>query len=326
MIRIIDNTLSGLNELPTKEELHAFCQLLFVIGVDMVEVSIPVYKKMECLPWQNKCILAIDYVEQMDQYPGFYRYVCRHEERVDHVMNELQLNDMREIVKLRALDYCSELRIVGLDDMLCKPYEKIMGEIKRTLAKSKINFCPENTFGCASALAVQWILNGGYDITTSFAGFCNNAATEEVLMALRLSIRHKPNKDLTVLPQVTQLFEQISNRKIGNKKPIIGKGIFKVEAGIHADGIIKNPATYEAYDPKSVGGQTEVVIGKHSGLKAIKYKLIELNMPLPSDLVLEEILHHVKVICHETKTSLADEEFKILAFEVIAYEREQIYC
>jgi homocitrate synthase NifV len=145
-------------------------------------------------------------------------------------------------------------------------------------------------------------------------------------MALRLSIRHKPNKDLTVLPQVTQLFEQISKWKIGNKKPIIGKGIFKVEAGIHADGIIKNPATYEAYDPKSVGGKTEVVIGKHSGLKAIKFKLIELNMPLPMDTVIEEILHHVKVICDETKTSLTDEEFKILAFEVIAYEREQIYC
>lgn len=327
MIKIIDNTICALDRhLPSREDLLTFCQLLFTIGVDIIEISIYAYEKMGQLPAQGKFILNIDYLEQMDRYPGFYRYVCRHDEVLDQMINEIQINDVREIVKLRTYDDCKEIRIVGLDDILCRSYERILGDIKKALPKSKINFCPENTFGCASALAIQWIQSGGFDITTSFAGYKNNAATEEVLMALRLTLRHKPNRDLTVLPELTRLFEAITKIPVGNKKPIIGKHIFSVEAGIHADGLIKNPTTYEAYDPKSVGGKTKVVIGKHSGIRAIKYKIEELNMSLPKDSIIDEILHKVKETCQSSKISLSDEEFKILAIEVIANEKNQTYC
>ncbi len=326
MIRIIDNTLTAFDDcLPSKEELHSFCEILFAIGVDMIELSIAAYEKMEQLSGDGKFLLSIDFADEMDRYPGFYRYVCHHEENTERIMNEIQMNDAREIVKLRALNNCKELRIVGLDDLMCGSYEKTMNEIKKILPNSKINFCPENTYGCASALAVLWILNVGYDVTTSFAGYKNNAATEEVIMTLRLAIRHKPNRDLSLLPELTKLFEQITKTTVGNKKPIIGKNIFKVEAGIHADGINKNPATYEAYEPQCVGGKSELVIGKHSGIRAIKLKMDEINIPIPIDIIVERILDTVKNTCTENRKSLSDEEFARLAIEVIAYERKQIY-
>jgi homocitrate synthase NifV len=165
----------------------------------------------------------------------------------------------------------------------------------------------------------------GNNITTSFAGYKNNAATEEVIMALRLAKRHKPNRDLSVLPDLTKLFEEITNTKVNNKKPVIGRNIFKVESGIHADGIQKNPATYEAYDPKCVGGKSEIVIGKHSGIKAIKMKLQELAIGLPPDELLEKLLSEVKITCTEKRASLSDKEFEKLAIEVIANERNQVY-
>ncbi|WP_099466931.1 homocitrate synthase/isopropylmalate synthase family protein [Konateibacter massiliensis] len=326
MIQIIDNTLTAFdNCLPTKEELHLFCELLFAIGVDIVELSVDAYEKMEQLPIEKKFALHIELPEIMDMFPGFYRYICHTEKSKEKVINEIQLNDVREIVRLRALQACNEIRIVGLDDLICKSYDKTMNEIKNSLPKSKINFCPENTYGCASALAVQWVMMGGSYITTSFAGYKNNAATEEVIMALRLAIRHKPNKDLSILPQLANLFEKITNTTISNKKPIIGKSIFKVESGIHADGIKKNPANYEAYDPKSVGGKAELVIGKHSGLKAIQYKMQELDIPLPKEAVLEKILYSVKETCTETKNSMEDDDFQNLVCEVIADERNQIH-
>jgi homocitrate synthase NifV len=326
MIQIIDNTLTAFdNSLPSKDELHLFCQLLFAIGVDMIELSVEAYEKMEQLPDGGKFALYTDYAELIDMYPGFHRYICHHEEKNEKVISQIQLNDAREIVKLRALHDCNEIRIVGLDDLICGSYDKTMNEIKKNLPKSKINFCPENNYGCASALAIHWILMEGNNITTSFAGYKNNAATEEVIMALRLAVRHKPNRDLSVLPRLTQLFEQITNTQISNKKPVIGKNIFKVESGIHADGIKKNPATYEAYDPKCVGGKSEIVIGKHSGLKAIKIKMQELEMPMQPDFVLEKVLSMVKEKCTEYRTSLNDREFKKLAIEVIANEGNQIY-
>lgn len=322
MIQIIDNTLTAFDDcLPTKEELHLFCELLFAIGVDIVELSVDACEKMEKLPLGKNFALHVELPEMTDMFPGFYRYICHNEESKEKVINEIQLNDAREIIRLRALHKCSEIRIVGLDDLICKSYDKTMNEIKNSLPKSKINFCPENAYGCASALAVQWIMMGGCHITTSFAGFKNNAATEEVIMALRLAIRHKPNRDLSILPQLVNLFEQVTNTTISNKKPVIGKNIFKVESGIHADGIKKNPANYEAYDPKSVGGKSELVIGKHSGLKAIQYKMQELNIPLPREAVLEKILNLVKETCTEKKSSMKDDDFQKLVYEVIANER-----
>ena len=326
MIRIIDNTLTALDEhLPSKEELHSFCNLLCTIGVDIIELSTAAYEKMNYLPNDGNYMLNIEYLDEMDKYPGFYRYICRHDKILYNLMNEVQMNDAREIVKLRAFYDCKEVRIVGLDDLICGSYDKTFGEMKKILPKSKINFCPENTYGCASALAVQWLLNFGTDITSSFAGFKNNAATEEVIMAIRLAIRHKPNRDLSVLPIITKLFEHITQRVVSNKKPIIGRNIFKVEAGIHADGIKKNPSTYEAYDPCCVGGKSVIVIGKHSGVNAIKTKLEDMGVQIPSDEIVIKILDKVKTVATENRKSLKDEEFAKLAIEVIVNERKQIY-
>lgn len=327
MIRMIDNTLTSLDHcLPSKEDLHTICELLFTIGVDAIELSVAAYERMEYLPENGKFILNIGFPDERERYPGFYRYLCRHESLAEKMIYEIQMNDAREIVKLRALESCKELRIVGLDDLMCyDSYEKFMKEMIHCVPNNTIILCPENTYGCASALALQWILEFGNDITTSFAGCKNNAATEEVIMALRLTIRHKPNRNLTVLPELTRLYEKIVNKQIGNKKAIIGKNIFKVEAGIHADGIKKNPATYEAYDPSLVGGRTELVIGKHSGTRAIIMKMEELGIPIPEDYILTIILSGVKSICAKGGKSLRDDEFAELVREVTVHEGNQIY-
>ena len=327
MIRLIDNTLTSLDQnLPSKEDLHTFCELLFVIGVDAIELSVPVFERMENLPEDKKFILNIDFEDEMEQYPGFYRYVSRHEGISDRLIYEIQINDAREIVRLRNLQNCKEIRIVGLDDIMCyDSYERILEEIMDWLPKSTIILCPENTYGCASALAMQWASEFGNNVTSSFAGCNNNGATEEVIMALRLAIRHKPNRDLTVLPHLTKLFEQFTNKSVGNKKPIIGKNIFRVEAGIHVDGIKKNPATYEAYSPNLVGGKVELIIGKHSGSRAIKLKLVELEIPIPEDSVIDKILKLVKNRCTENRKSLKDKEFTELVKEVSLHEGSKIY-
>lgn len=318
MIHIIDNTLTSFDQrLPSKEDLHEFCELLFTIGVDAIELSVAVYRRMEFLPEGRKYILNIEFEDEVKEFPGFFRYVCRHEGSLEQVILELQLNDAREVIKLRAFQNHKFLRIVGLDNLLCySEYEKILEEIQGYLPRSTVIFCPENTYGCANALALEWVANYGKNITTSFAGCKNNAATEEVLMAMRLAMRHKPNRDLTVLPQVVRLYETFTGKSISNKKPIIGKHIFRVEAGIHVDGIHKNPATYEAFSPSLVGGRFELVIGKHSGSKAIRLKLKELGVEVIDEKVIEKILKRVKCFCTEHRRSLSDSEFLSIVKEV----------
>ena len=326
MLQLVDNTLMALDKpMPSKEELHLFCELLFAIGIDAIELPVEVYESMKPLP-AGRFILNVGFSDEIPKYPGFYRYVCHGGQKYDNVICEFQLNDVREIIKLRTLAGNDEVRITGCDDLLSHPCEKLMEEIQNCLPGTNIHFCPENTFGCASALALLWVQNNGRNITASFAGCNNNAATEEILMTLRLAMRHKPNRDLSLLPRLTKLYERFMNKPVGNRKPIIGKNIFRVEAGIHADAICKNPATYEAYPPESVGRKMELVIGKHSGTKAVKMKLEELKLPVPDDSAIDKILQLSKNICTQERKSLNDEEFIRLVTGVMKGEGSQAYC
>ena len=367
MLIIIDNTLTAIDHtLPSKEELHLFCQLLFTIGVDIIELSTAIYQKMEYLPENGKYFLHINSTDdmpiiemsrnEMSRYDmsrnemagndisnndtiiidkanrkeikrsGICGFVSRNTVLEDRVIPEIQINDPRELMKLKLLRGSKELRIVGLDGILCYSYEKILKELKNMLPGSSIQFCPENHYHCASALAVLWLTDYGNKITSSFAGHKNNAATEEVIMSMRLAVRRKPNSDLTVLPKLSKLYEKFTGRTIDSKKPILGKKIFHVEAGIHADGIMKNPATYEAFEPGCVGQKSVLVIGKHSGSKAIKMKLQQLNLPVPDDDKIIMILNKVKMVSMGNRSSISDREFVKIVREVLADEGKKIHC
>ena len=331
MLIIIDNTLTAIDHsLPSKEELHMFCQLLLTIGVDIIELSAAVYERMEYLPEKGKYYLNISSADaistrDLESYPGFCGLISRYTTLDERVIPEIQINDPRELMRLKQMRGCKELRIVGLDGLFRHPYDRIMRDIIKMLSGSSIQFCPENHYNCASALAVLWLSEYGNKITSSFAGLKNNAATEEVIMTMRLSVRRKPNSDLTVLPQLSRLYEKFTGRTISSRKPILGRKIFQVEAGIHADGIMKNPATYEAYDPGWVGQKSELVIGKHSGTKAIRMKLSQMQLPLPDEEKILKILNRVKSFSSAKRASLNDAEFDRIVREVLADEGSKIY-
>ena len=90
-------------------------------------------------------------------------------------------------------------------------------------------------------------------------------------------------------------------------KSVIGTNMFAHESGIHADGVIKNPKTYEVFAPGEVGLERQIVIGKHSGSKAIELKFAEYGIELSkTDAV--EMLPMVRTMAIELKRSLFDKE------------------
>jgi hypothetical protein len=88
-------------------------------------------------------------------------------------------------------------RLFGLDDLLLHDWQ---GIFKRLLKFNRdIDFCPGNRYGCASALALEWIKAGGKNITVSFLGKGNCSPLEEILAVLRLGGRFAHGRDLSVL-------------------------------------------------------------------------------------------------------------------------------
>ncbi|HEY8393991.1 MAG TPA: 2-isopropylmalate synthase, partial [Thermaerobacter sp.] len=67
-------------------------------------------------------------------------------------------------------------------------------------------------------------------------------------------------------------------------KAVVGANAFAHESGIHQDGVIKNPLTYEIMQPQAVGaGGSQLVLGKHSGRHAVRLELERMGFRLPED-------------------------------------------
>jgi 2-isopropylmalate synthase len=77
------------------------------------------------------------------------------------------------------------------------------------------------------------------------------------------------------------LLTAITGVAVQPNKAIVGRNAFAHEAGIHQDGVLKNPLTYEIMTPQSVGvPENRLVLGKHSGRNALGRRCEELGYPL----------------------------------------------
>src|ERR1700688_735275 len=118
-----------------------------------------------------------------------------------------------------------------------------------------------------------------------------NAALEEVVVALAV---RKESFGVTTGIRLEELFpssrmlSEITGAAVPQNKAVVGANAFAHEAGIHQDGIIKNPLTYEIISPETVGVPSRLmVLGKHSGRNALRMSLRDLGYE-PSDAELAE--------------------------------------
>ena len=81
-----------------------------------------------------------------------------------------------------------------------------------------------------------------------------------------------------LLYPASQILSEITGVPVQPNKAIIGRNAFAHEAGIHQDGVLKNPLTYEIMTPKSVGvPDSTLVLGKHSGRHALGLRCEQLG-------------------------------------------------
>ena len=146
-----------------------------------------------------------------------------------------------------------------------------------------------------------------------------NAALEEVAVALAVrkeSFGVATKLKLQELYKSSRLLTEITGAQVAPNKAVVGANAFAHEAGIHQDGIIKNPLTYEIISPDVVGVPSRsLVLGKHSGRHALRESLKELGYE-PSDAELAE--------CYRRVTALADSAKQVKARDLMAIAHEVI--
>jgi 2-isopropylmalate synthase len=176
--------------------------------------------------------------------------------------------------------------------------------------------------GMAVANSLAAIRAGVRQIECTINGIgerAGNASLEEVVVALAV---RKESFGVTTGIRLEELFPtsrmltEITGAQVAPNKAVVGANAFAHEAGIHQDGIIKNPLTYEIISPQTVGvPNRSLVLGKHSGRNALRLTLKDLGYEA-SDVELKEIYKRV--------TALADQAKQVRSRDIIAIAHEVI--
>jgi 2-isopropylmalate synthase len=140
-----------------------------------------------------------------------------------------------------------------------------------------------------------------------------NAALEEVVVLLNVrqaTLGVTTNVHLDQLYAASRMLTEITGAPVAPNKAIVGANAFAHEAGIHQDGILKNPLTYEIISPEAVGvPKRQLVLGKHSGRNALRATLVDLGYQ-PTREELDE--------CYKRVVTLADASKNVTNRDLLA--------
>ena len=170
-----------------------------------------------------------------------------------------------------------------------------------------------NDLGLATANTLAALTAGARQAEVTVNGIgerAGNTSLEEVVMALRTRHNYMPFETGIHTEHIyatSKLVSMITGILVQPNKAIVGANAFAHEAGIHQDGMLKNPMTYEIMRPEDIGLSTnKLVLGKHSGRHALRDRLKEMGYEL-SDEELRIVFTKFKSLADKKKHVMDDD-------------------
>jgi len=206
------------------------------------------------------------------------------------------------------------------------------------IEKAIISVHCHNDLGLAVANSLEAVRQGARQVECTVNGIgerAGNASLEEIVMAIRTRSDFfdlKTEVDTGQIYKTSRLVSELTGFLVQPNKAVIGANAFRHESGIHQDGVIKMPITYEIMDPKSVGiPASSLVLGKLSGRHAFKERLAELGYSLNEGdfnrvfVAFKELAGKKKDVTDKDIESLIAEELRTVS-EVYHLDRVQVSC
>lgn len=189
-------------------------------------------------------------------------------------------------------------------------YGKLIQDISKNvkgIGKAVISTHCHNDLGVAVANTLAGVLGGARQVECAINGIgerAGNAALEEIVMAMKVRNDQYPFETGIVTEQLfptSQMLSEVTGVAVQPNKAIIGRNAFAHAAGIHQDGMLKNPLTYEIITPKTVGvPDSTLVLGKHSGRHALGRRYEKLGYQLDRR-ELDEVYRRFVLLADEIK-------------------------
>jgi len=199
-------------------------------------------------------------------------------------------------------------------------YAAVVRRVVRLVSKRAIvsTHC-HNDLGLATANTLAAIQAGARQVEVTVNGLgerAGNAALEEVVMALRTRPAQFRSATTGVateqLTATSRLVSYLTGIPVQPNKSVVGANAFAHESGIHQDGFLKNPLTYEIMTPESVGlsGST-LTLGKLSGRAGFDERLRRLGVHVEPEML--DLLYGEAIGLADQKKQVTDADLLALA-------------
>lgn len=189
-------------------------------------------------------------------------------------------------------------RIINIPDTVGYATPKEYGELFKFLKENvpsidqvKLSAHCHDDLGLAVANTLAAIENGADQVEGTINGIgerAGNVALEEIAVALHIRKDYYENMKTDIvlkeIKRTSQLVSKLTGMPIQPNKAIVGRNAFAHESGIHQDGVLKEPTTYEIITPELIGEDSNnLVLGKHSGRHAFQEKAKAMGFDLDQE-------------------------------------------
>ncbi|MCO7126857.1 2-isopropylmalate synthase [Sporolactobacillus shoreicorticis] len=272
--------------------------------------------------------------EVLEMAAASVRYARRFFPQVEFSCEDATRSDYAFMSRVVRAAIKAGAAIINLPDTVgyCSPqeYAAMFHYVKKQVPdidKVRLSCHCHNDLGMATANTLSSVDAGVRQIECTVNGVgerAGNVALEEIGVALH--IRHnyykvKTQLKLNEIAKTSRMVSQLMNSPISATKPIVGANAFAHEAGIHQDGVLKNPKTYEIISPNLVGLDSgTLVLGKHSGRHAFRKKAVEMGVHL-TDKQIDQSFHEFKNLADQKK-ELTDHDFRTIFSK---YEKTMVH-
>jgi len=270
------------------------------LGVHLIDISIPAsdqhlaYKLKQDRAWL---------LRELPKYIGAALSLglevglgCEDASRAD--MNFLcALAETAERAGARRLRFADTLGVLEPFDT----FERI-GILRRN-SGLEIEMHAHDDMGLATANTLAACKAGATHVNTTVNGLgerAGNAPLEEVVLGLNKLHGIATGVDLKGFLALSSVVASASGRAVPWQKSVVGAGAFTHEAGIHVDGLLKHPENYQGFDPQEVGQSHRIVLGKHSGSRAVQVVFAGLGIAV-DEIEAHKLLPHLRGFVAERK-------------------------
>lgn len=176
--------------------------------------------------------------------------------------------------------------------------------------------------GMSVANTLAAVKNGARQVEGTINGIgerAGNASLEEIVMAIRTRQDYfgvDTGINSKEFYKTSRMVSEMMGIAVPVNKAIVGANAFAHSSGIHVDGFIKNPLTYEIIRPEDVGSpKSEVVLTARTGRAGVKHRLEELGYTLNKE-ELEQIYQRFLAIADKKKEVFDDDLMAIIGDEM----------